>query len=350
MMSFEALADLGMGFFRHRDRKPGTNRTLNSEQLFWMRFLTVYGLLEYKFLPPERVLIAYVVYASFGLAATSISGYIGAIKKLHSDNPGACRGIDFEKHTESFWNFKRVFQGITNTYGTTRTNVQEAFPAALIVLVVRTALAARTVEGDQFVAMFLLAIFAVRRLADLMAKNDVEFESIRHVCIWDIWIGPDHMIVRIKATKTRGLLEEPLMFPIARLPGNLLCPVTAMERHLSNLLKARRPARSEDPLFQQTFGGNFLGRALGKDRASADIRARVRAELGRDAPEFSGRSCRVTGATMLMRAGVSEWLVRWIGDWKESTHWGVYVRTPLPELLELTRKTGAALGKGAGFC
>ena len=116
-----------------------------------------------------------------------------------------------------------------------------------------------------------------------------------------------------------------------------------MERHFENLYACRRKVLATDPLFQRIAHGDFDGRALGKDMASADIRRRVVVEMGRAAPEYSGRSCRVTGATILMKMGCADWLVRWIGDWKESLHWGVYVRTPLPELLNLTRSAGEAL-------
>ena len=343
MMSFEQLTRVGMDYFRFRDRKLSTNRTLNSEQLHVIRFLTIYGKEDELFLPSEQTLIAYVVYASFALAAVSIPKYMGAWKKLHSDNPERCRGVSFEAHTAGMAHLDRVYKGIALSFGVTRTNVQEAFPTALLVLLVDRARRENTPEGDQFVAFLLLCVFAVRRLADVMARIDSEFESIRHVCVSDFWMGAPHMIVRIKATKTRGLLEEPLMFPIARLPGNILCPVAAMERHMARLFRGRRQALASDPIFQVIKNGDFTGRALGKDNASAEIRRRVAAVLGRAAPQFSGRSCRVTGATMMIKAGVSEILVQWIGDWKESAHWGRYIRTPLPELLNITRRAGDAL-------
>jgi len=176
-----------------------------------------------------------------------------------------------------------------------------------------------------------------------MAKSDADFESVKHTCLRDVWIGPDFMIVRIKATKTRGLLQEPLLFPISRIPGSLLCPVAAMERHMRNLLAAPRQSLPDDPLFQFISIYAFTGKALGKDSASKEISSRCAQEVGRKCPEWSGRSCRVTGATLLMRQGVAEWLVRWMGDWKESTQWSVYVRTPLPELLNITKQTGQAL-------
>ena len=332
-----------MNYFRFKDRKAGTNRTLNSEQNHIIRFLTIYNRLDEIFLPTEETMIGYVVYASFGLAAKSIPHYLGAWKKLHSDNPDACRGTTFEQHTKPFVTMRRIYDGITQSFGVTRTNVQEAFPSSLIILMVATALRESSIDADQFIAYFLLAIFAVRRLADLMARIDSEYSSVRHVSLADLWIGPDHMIIRIKATKTRGLLEEPLMFPIARLPGNILCPVAAMERHLARILRSNRSMHQTDPLFQKVAKGYFTGKTLGKDVASADIRARAAHEMGRAAPEYSGRSCRVTGATLLMKMGVADWLVRWLGDWKESLHWGVYVRTPLPELLIMTRKAGDAL-------
>ena len=104
-------------------------------------------------------MIGYLVYASFGLAAQSIPHYLGAWKKLHSDNPEATRGVTFPKHTENFVNMRRVYDGITKSFGVTRTNVQEAFPTSLIILMVAKAMRSRSIEGDQFNAFFLLAIF-----------------------------------------------------------------------------------------------------------------------------------------------------------------------------------------------
>jgi len=340
-MSFNELAGVGRGYYKWRDRAVSTNANLHSEQLFYIRFLTIYRRLDYILCPTEDILIAFLVYAAFALAATSIPKYYGAIKHLLRDNATQCNNVSFEELTRNYHEQKRVYDGIVRSYGVGRTRVQDAFPPALMVLVVHKAYLINDIKAIQFIAFFLLCIFAVRRLADVMAKTDASFETIRHVTIGDIYIDL-FLIVRIKATKTRGLLQEPLMFPLARLPNDILCPVRAMELHIANLRRSGL-ATSDSPLFQRISNGAFTGLALGKDSASKEIGQRVEQALGRPAPEFRGRSCRVTGATMLMKAGVSDWLVRWIGDWKESLHWGVYVRTPLAQLLDITKKAGASL-------
>ena len=173
-----------------------------------------------------------------------------------------------------------------------------------------------------------------------------EWDALKNLTWADLMFALEFAVVRIKFTKTRQLLDEPLLFPIARqAEENPACAVEALEL-LQSVMMQQDPAlcAAHMPVFQSIDrSGRFTGRHFLKDQASQMIKDRCTDILGTPNHSFSGRSCRITGATLLVQMGISEALIGWLGDWRDSKHWRIYAHTPLPELLNLTKTSSTAI-------
>ena len=317
-----------------------------------MKFLLVYGKQSLMFMPTEMLLIAYIINCTFSLSAGSIRKYVGALNHFFNDNIDQTGGQTFEARTKHYVAFRQTLKGITKTFGLARQIVQDAFPPELLYLLISNALDQGTADSIRFAAMLCMCVLGVRRLGDIMPFSLAEFDTHRHLTWSDIYFAPSgkFFVLRIKYTKTRGLLDEPLDFPIARQEDdNCVCALTCLEA-LQDKMMAQDPklCGPSKPVFQSVVNGKFTGRPYVKDVASREIKARCTVLLKTAKHSFSGRSCRITGATMLMQLGVSGELISWLGDWRDTKHWRIYAHTPLPELLSLTQRISGAVKKAIG--
>ena len=345
MVSFNELVALGLSYFSVKDLARGTNRTLTSQERKYLKFVVIYDKTATMFKPSEEIMIAYAVYLSFSIGAGSIRKYIGALSHLFRDNLQLCGGLTFKERTEKYHTFARVLKGISKVFGLGRQIVQDAFPPELFMLLVFDALDEGTPDGFRFAACISLATVAVRRLGDMMPFDGLEWDPAKHLTWKDLYFTPLFMVLRIKFTKTRQMLDEPLDFPIARQEReDMVCAVRSIET-LQQLMFDQDPKLigSEMPVFQTIVKGKFTGRPWTKDAASAQIRSRCTVLLKTSDHNFSGRSCRITGATMMMQLGISGELIGWLGDWRDTKHWRIYAHTPLPELLSLTQRSSKAV-------
>ena len=123
----------------------------------------------------------------------------------------------------------------------------------------------------------------------------------------DVKLESDTLIVSFKYSKTIQFGERILQTPLIKIPGSVLCPVTAYNKMCSMI-----SASPEDPLFclpnkKCIFYNKFQLKELVK-------------QIGLNPDDFSSQSFRRGGSTFAFKAKVSADLIQLLGDWRSDAY------------------------------
>lgn len=156
---------------------------------------------------------------------------------------------------------------------------------------------------------FLLAFFLMLRKSNLVPSSWSKFDVNKHLARGSILVCGAGLLVTITWSKTNQFGRRILRVPVARIPGSVLCPVSAYER-LVRLV----PADLDMPAF--TCGLRVCVTSYKFIRVLRLLLNRA----GYVASSFTGHSFRRGGATFAFQAGVSGELIKLVGDWKSDAY------------------------------
>ena len=78
-----------------------------------------------------------------------------------------------------------------------------------------------------FGVFFLFAFFLFARKSNLVPNSKKEFKSGKFLRREDVYFQDDILLVIMRWSKTNQFGQRVLKIPLLRIPGSVLCPVTA---------------------------------------------------------------------------------------------------------------------------
>lgn len=219
---------------------------------------------------------------------------------------------------------ERLMRGIKRTKGTALTNRKHAV-TLLLLRRMATLLDIQNDWNDQmFWTVCVFLFFTFLRKGHAMVKTAKEHGPAL-ILRKDLAIARGELFVlTVHHTKTVQFQQRTLKWLLPRLePGDVCCPTTQLARYLVG-----KPTLTEgEPLFQSEqvdprTGARSL-RPLRYDAFIARFKSLI-AALGLNPAVYSGHSFRRGGATFARDAGISDEVIKALGDWT-SEAWLKYI-------------------------
>ena len=96
----------------------------------------------------------------------------------------------------------------------------------------------------QLFGVFFICLFLFARKSNLVPNSKLEFKSGKFLRRENLYFQDDILLVIMRWSKTNQFGQRVLKIPLLRIPGSILCPVTAYLQ-MCKLIQAK----SDDPLF-----------------------------------------------------------------------------------------------------
>ena len=185
-------------------------------------------------------------------------------------------------------------------------------------------------------AMFSVAFFAFLRCGELTCKN--VFDPDIHLTMSDVVFHPNEDCVNLtlKSSKTDPFRQGVTIRLFKT--GEMICPVTAINRYLSSLPTALKEGKK--PLF---VNNNLqpITRLYFIDKLK-----RVLQHMGLDTKHYSGHSFRVGAASSCSANGVPDHLIQTLGRWSSDCYMR-YIRTSISSLARAQKQMCGNVAKSS---
>jgi integrase len=162
--------------------------------------------------------------------------------------------------------------------------------------------------------------FGLFRKSNVLAPGGA-FDPGKHLCRSDFLVHSWGIEIKVKWSKTLQYRERSLSVPIPFIPGNKLCPATAVIR----AFKLSREAHASGPAFVFPVLHGLV--ALCYPRFISMLRDFL-VRLGLNPKQYAGHSFRRGGATFALQAGIPIDVIMTQGDWKSDAY-KAYIDVPL---------------------
>jgi hypothetical protein len=217
-----------------------------------------------------------------------------------------------------------LMQGIKRIKGSGLINRKHAVTLPLL-RQMATLLRLDSDPNDQmFWSVCVLLFFTFLRKGHAMVKTSKE-TGPSVILRGDLAVLQNELFVlTVRHTKTIQFQQRTLKWLMARLdPGDVCCPTTQLARYMC----ATRTLLPTDPLFQtrhiEVATGIITYKPLRYDAFIAKFKSLI-AALGLNPAVYAGHSFRRGGATFARDAGLSDEMIRAMGDWR-SDAWLAYI-------------------------
>ena len=168
----------------------------------------------------------------------------------------------------------------------------------------------------------------------MFPSSKATFDPLRNLTREDITIFPSFALVTVNWTKTLQYQGRIPTAPIPRIPGSLLCPVTALEDYFHN---CQLPTATPSPLF--CFPSCSTTHPFTYDMFPSILKSKL-STIGINSKLYSGHSFRRGGASFTFSLWLPKELIQKQGDWRSD----VYLRY-LDKLLSQRLKVAFAFKK-----
>ena len=261
----------------------------------YSRFCRIFG---YQLFPCSNfILCRYAVFISFYLKTfSSVAQYVSGVRTLHYLDGHIPLGSDPI--------LIRILAGIKRKL---MCEVQQAVPVTIPLLVAISAIVDIS-QPSQLVCFsaLLVGFYLFLRSGNLVPKSQATFDPTRHLTRSSLIISESLILVVIQSTKTRQYGSKQLKVPLLPVSKQSICP----KKWLTMMIRAI-PASPEDPLFSiPTPLGN---RALSYSTLAHQYKQWVQT-LGLQG-NYTLHGLRRRGATHAFETGISDHLIRTLGDW-----------------------------------
>lgn len=161
-----------------------------------------------------------------------------------------------------------------------------------------------------FWAACVLAFMLMLRKSNLVPDKVTDFDPEKQLACRHVkFVGSTAAWVDIVWSKTLQFRQKVLKYPLLRIHGSALCPVTALKRMVELV-----PGRPSGPLFVKTNGQPWM---------YSQFQQKLRVCLGMKKYKkklFSSHSFRRGGCSFCFQAGIPDFLIKIIGDWKSDIY------------------------------
>lgn len=280
---------------------PSTHRVYTTGQRIYFEFCGSLGVTGFPSSEWLLMLFPTWLFFSRGLAPSSITTYLSAVRSLHLlyGFPDPLRGSD---------RLARLFRGIRRSY-VAPTCGRLPINNRLLRLI-RQALAIPAFDNIMFWAACCTAFFGFLRVSEFTCTG--AFDPSTHLSLADVTVADDHFCLRLKSSKCDPFRKGCLV-QLGR-SGSDLCPVGALSQYLS--IRGGSPG----PLFQcldrTPLSPVLVNKWLRLILHSAGITG-----------NYSSHSFRIGAATSAALAGLPDHLIQTLGRWSSDAYLR-YIRTP----------------------
>lgn len=289
----------------HTQRQAFAKGSLKNLKSQWKKFLGFSVNRGVLHLPVSlQDLCLYIQFLTRSLKCPkSIRNYVSGLKTLH-----LLLDIPFPSYTEL--QLKLTFRGVDRSLCHVPHQAEPITTAILsqIHQVLNFSLPLHVVIW----CLFLFSFFLFARRSQFVPDSTSPSHTSNLVSRQDISVQGDLVLVTFNWTKTHQTGGKPLVVPLAKIPGSILCPVTAFS-HMVQLI----PAPPLTPAFVVPFSGSF--RPITYHFYQTIIRSCVSA-LGLEPSKFSSHSFRRGGASFAFSIGIPGELIQSQGDWKSEAY------------------------------
>lgn len=157
--------------------------------------------------------------------------------------------------------------------------------------------------------LFLFAFFLFARKSNLVPTTRKDYKQKKFLLRKDVKPGHNHLIVRMRWSKTIQFGERILETPLIAIPGSALCPISAYKCMCKNV-----KANKEDPLFSLP-NKSYITYTKFQNKLQQLI-----SSLHMNPKCFSSHSFRRGGCSFAFKANCPGELVQLHGDWKSQAY------------------------------
>ncbi|XP_062583346.1 uncharacterized protein LOC134245102 [Saccostrea cucullata] len=284
----------------------------------FLRFVTLMNLTSYNGLPIvcEKVFIQYVSYchSELQLSYSTIKLYLSGIRYIYLRMGGF---NPLESNGKPLQGLQTILSGIKKSQCNRDKRIR--LPITIDIL---TNLCLLLDQGlfDEFTDSMLksvctLAFFGFLRCGEFTI--DDKFVAANHLCIDDLKIFEDHLVLTLKRSKTDPF-RNGVSIPIFA-NQTIVCPVKAMNKYLK---KRSFRAVQEEPLFIQSDNS-----ALSRNVFIQKMKIMLD-KLGLESKNYNGHSFRIGAATTGSKVRLEDHLLKTLGRWSSDCY-TTYIQTPL---------------------
>ena len=242
-------------------------------------------------------------------AHSSLESYLSAAKKLHVILGFSTRGFRGIGLKLTLLGLKRSNRHIT----------RRAVPVTPTILkLIHQYLNMNKSDDLVFWCACLVAFFLLFRKSNLLPDTKNGFNPRKQLTHGDCVHINGQMVVGIRWAKNVQFKRELLTFPLPRLQGSVLCPVSAILK-----LKAQVKHKAGDHLFKLSTGKSLTYRAF-----QQKFRDTLKLAGVNNYRSFSSYSFRRGGTTFCFLSGVPTEIIRLLGNWR-SDCFLAYIEFPL---------------------
>lgn len=205
---------------------------------------------------------------------------------------------------------KLVFRGL---FRIKQHTPKQAFPITpCILLKIFNVLDLNNPVQATFWCLALIAFFTMSRKSNLVPNTTATFDHKKQLCRHDIRATHEHLLIRMKWSKTNQFGGRILYMPLAVMPESKLCPVRAYWNMISLI-----PAETNGPAFLIPKGKKLI--PFTYILLQKTLRKSIQ-NVGLDPSAYSSHSFRRGGATSAFRAHVPAELIQLQGDWASDAY------------------------------
>lgn len=267
-------------------------------------------------------LCLYIQFLSCSLSSPqSIRNYVSGLKTIHL----LCN-VPFPDTSNMF--VKLTFKGIDKRLQHVPRRASPMTPHILAQLY--ELMDFSVIEHIVMWCLFLFLFFLFSRKSQFMCQNLSDPHRVKVVKRGHIYVHEGSLCVKFVWTKTRQSGGDPLVVPLAPIPGSKLCPVSAY----INMIKSV-PASCLSPAFILPSSTGLGPHPVLYDRFHIVLREFV-SVLGLDPRNYSSHSFRRGGASFAFSVGVPGELIQRHGDWRSDAY-KLYLDTTVSQRLLVSR-------------
>eukprot|EP00775_Hariotina_reticulata_P015413 gene15413-biopygen17214 len=306
-----------------------TRKKYDQFELYWVRFLLVFGLLSFVVAPTEQVLCLYVAFLARSVSFGGVKNYMQGLQRFLLD-----RGWD--GHFSKFWGLQQALSGLRRL----AKPVTRKLPVTPYVMlaVLRCLDLSSSWEVMVFTAM-LVAFGAFLRKANVCAASRSLSHVHRSLLRSDVVVDLQQycLYVTLRFMKNAQFQEAVHTVVVAGCKGHPLDPVYWWCEYVS-----RVPAPPGAAAFGSLVDGIYV--PLVHSEFVSWVK-RLVSRAGFDSRQYSGHSFRRGAASFSFLVGLPEFLIKELGAWRSQVY-QVYLDLTLSQKLSVHASWFDAMGRG----
>lgn len=308
-----------------------TQQSYSSHVLYWVRFLMLYGLLQFVLQPTGSVVCLFVAFLGRSAHYEAVKGYLKGVQSFLSS-------YGFSQRICAWFHVQRMLLGLKRVSPSPRRKLPVTPHILLQMLLV---LDVSDVAQVMLFTACLVAFFGFLRKSNVCAASAAATHVQRSLLRGDVSLDLRQycLVVKLRFMKNSQFSDETHVVYVAGLPGHPLDPVLWWQRYVALV-----PAPPSAPAFclPASESGQFTPMV---HRWFVDQFKGLLSRAGVDPSAYSGHSFRRGAASFSFLVGVSEFMIQHMGAWKSQVY-KIYCDLAPAQKLSVHRRWFSAMAQG----